>query len=747
MAFNIFKKRAFVPLPLQWLVFPLARLFYRVRALHVERVPKTGGVILVANHLSFADAVVLQLASPRPLRFFGFQGLMANPFFNTLFRLTGMIPFSPRDAVGSTRRILDALQAGEALCFFGEGQISRIGELMRIKPGFQAIARRAGAPVVPVAHDGLWGSVFSFSGDRWIFKSPRIMPTHVCVCFGKPLPPDEADVARVWRDLLDLGAEAFSQRPVLRRHLGAESARALVKHPGMLQIVDRTGDRVELTAGKLFAAAAALSFRIKKTIPEKRVGIVLPPGQGAFVANLAVQFANKIPVNLNFTAGKATNEACMKLGEVTTVISSPLLQEKLPNFPWPEHTLDLAKELIAVKPKIVFWLAVAYAVPNQLVPRLLGLPRVGDNAECALLFTSGSSGEPKGVFYTHRNVLAQCWQISSTAVLPPEARLLACLPVFHSFGYTATIWYMILRGCCTITVPSPLDTRRIIDAIHDEKATAIIGVPSFFRPMLKRATKGDLESLQLVISGAEKMPMDLYNAFMYQFNIDIMEGFGLTETCPVTNVNQHHPPAISQISKPQFGKRLGSVGRMLPGLTARIVDPDTHAELPMTSTGLLLFKGDNVFTGYLKNPAKTAEALRDGWFYTGDLARFDEDGFLFIEGRFSRFSKLAGEMVPHGTIEETIIKAYNIDEDAGYVFAVTSAPDESKGEALVLLTTRDIELADLRQKLTDAGLPNLWVPRLIVKVPAIPVLGSGKLDLKGCKDAAINGLNKNNNSV
>ncbi|AWI09922.1 AMP-binding protein [Ereboglobus luteus] len=743
MATKLFRKRSYLPLPLEWLLLPIVRLMYRVKTRRPENVPERGGVILIANHLSFVDAIVLQLACPRPLRFLGYEGLKANVFFEKLFRWSGMIGFSPRDPVGSTRRVLRSLQDGEVLCIFGEGHISRIGELMRIKNGFEAIAKRAGVPVVPVAHDGLWGSVFSFSGDRWIFKSPRIMPTHVCVCFGRPMLPSEATAEKMRRELLDLGAEAFSARPVLRRHLGAEAARALVKHPSFIQVIDRTGDRAELSAAKLFAVAAALSRRLKKTVPEKRVGIVLPPGAGAYIANLAVSFANKIPVNLNFTAGKTTSEACMKLGEISTVISAPAMQERVPNFPWPAGTKDLKAEIMAIsKVRILFWIVVAYIVPNQLVPRLLGLPRRGDNDECSLLFTSGTSGEPKGVVYTHRNILAQCWQISSIAVLPASARMLACLPLFHSFGYSITVWYMILRGCTTITVPSPLDTRRVVDSIRDEKATVIIGVPSFLRPILKRATHGELKSLELVVSGAEKMPMDLYDSFMNQFHIDIMEGFGLTETSPVTNVNQQHPPSISRFSVPQYGKRLGSVGRLLPGMSARILDPDTHEDLPLTSTGLLLFKGDNVFTGYLKDAAKTAEALRDGWFFTGDLARFDEDGFLFIEGRLSRFSKLAGEMVPHGTIEETIVKTFGFGEEEGYVVAVTGVPDEAKGEILVLLSTRDIELADLRQKLTDAGLPNLWVPRIILKVDQIPVLGSGKLDLKALKEAATSGIHR-----
>ena len=745
MAAKLFRKRSYLPLWLELLLLPLAKLMYRVRSIRPENVPETGAVLLVANHLSFVDAVVLQLACRRPLRFLRREGLGTNALHEKLFRWSGMIAFSPRDAAGSARRILGSLKKGEALCLFGEGGISRTGELLRIKPGFAAIARRAGAPVLPVAHDGLWGSVFSSSCERWIFKSPRLMPTPVAVCFGRPIPPPAATAERLRKELLDLRAEAFSHRPVLSRHLGGEAARALAKHPGFLQIVDRTGARGELKAGKLFAMAAALSRRIRETIPEKRVGIVLPPGAGAFIANLAVSFANKVPVNMNFTAGKATNEACMKMGGITTILSAPLMREKVPNFPWPSGggTKDVKAEILAAgKARIVFWLLVVWLAPNQLVPRLLGLPRRGDNDECALLFTSGSSGEPKGVPFTHRNILAHSWQISSTKVLPPSARLLACLPVFHSFGFAVTLWYMILRGCFTITVPSPLDTRRVVDAIRDEKATTLIGVPSFLRPILKRATHSEIKTLELVVSGAEKMPLDLYNAFLGQFHIGISEGFGLTETCPVTSVNQPHPPVDSVLSEPQSGRRLGSVGRLLPGLSARIVDPDTHEELPLTATGLLLFKGDSVFTGYLNDPKKTAEALRDGWFYTGDLARFDEDGFLYIEGRLSRFSKLAGEMVPHGTIEDTICKAYGFDEADGYAVAVTSVPDESKGEVLVLLAARDFELTDLRQKLTDAGLPNLWVPRTIIKVDAIPVLGSGKLDLKGCREAAENGLRR-----
>jgi acyl-[acyl-carrier-protein]-phospholipid O-acyltransferase/long-chain-fatty-acid--[acyl-carrier-protein] ligase len=287
-------------------------------------------------------------------------------------------------------------------------------------------------------------------------------------------------------------------------------------------------------------------------------------------------------------------------------------------------------------------------------------------------------------------------------------------------------------------VPSPLDTRKIVDAIRDEEVTVMIGAPTFLRPILKRAEPWELRSLGLLVSGAEKMPRDLYDAFTERFHIEIMQGYGLTETTPVANVNQHHPPVITETGAPQEGKRLGSVGRMMPGITARIVDPDTFAEKPLTETGMLLFRGPNVFGGYLKDAEKTAAAFRDGWFVTGDLARFDEDGFLFIEGRLSRFSKIGGEMVPHGTVENAIASAFDWDL-AETQAVVVGVPDASKGEALVLLTTQDITTDQLRDKLQEAGLATLWIPRTIKRVEAIPMLGTGKVDLKACKQLAMEG--------
>ncbi len=732
-------RRTHLPLVLELIASWLARLLYRVRTSGLEHFPRTGGVLLISNHISYIDVVVLQLACPRPIRFIGHKGLRRNAFFNWCFEITGCIGISAEQPREGMKRAVQALKDGELICICPEGHISRTGQLMEIQRGFELIARQAGVPVVAAAIDGVWGSVFSFAGNKYLWKSPRLLPTHVFIAFGRPTPPSGISTAWARRELLDLGERAFQERPVLKRHLGRECVRALTKHPGRIAVIDRTVGRRMVKRGQLYAAAALLSRRLRATIPEKRVGIVLPPGAGACIANLAVLCAGKIPVNLNFTAGRAALEASLRIGGIGAVISADAVRAKVPNFPWPERTLDLKAEMDAAGGQrgMLPWLLAAWLLPNQWCAGLLGLPQRGDREEAGLLFTSGSSGEPKGVALTHRNILANCAQISSLSILPETCSLLACLPVFHSFGFTVTLWYPILRGCYIVSVPSPLETRKIIDAIREEAVTTMIGAPTFVRPVLKKAQPGELRSLNLVVTGAEKLPEDLRKGFLETFHLEIMEGYGLTETSPATNINQPHPPVVLSTNEPQDGKRLGAVGRMMPGMTARIVDPDTGADLPFTEKGLVLFRGANIFEGYLGDEAKTRAAFRDGWFVTGDLGRFDADGFLFIEGRLSRFSKIGGEMVPHGTVEQKLVELFGWDQLEAPTVFVTGVPDAAKGESLVLLTTHEVTVEVLRARLSDAGVPNLWVPKVIKRVDKIPMLGTGKTDLKRCRELAL----------
>ncbi len=713
-------------------------VFYKVKARGQENVP-AGGALMLCNHLSYVDPVVLQIASPRPLRFVVFAGFARSPVVRFLFRALGVIPVAPNKPLKGIRLAVEAMQRGELVCVFPEGAISRTGQLMELKRGFEAMARQARAPVVPAAIDGLWGSVFSFAGNKYLWKSPRLMPTHVFVIFGRPMAYNQADHEAARCAILDLGEEAFQERPVLRRHLAREIVRSLAKRPWHEALVDRTAERRALSAGQLLAVASALSRRIRKNIPEQRVGIVLPPGAGAHIVNLAVACAGKTPVNLNFTIGRAAIEASLRISEIKTVITADAMRAKVPNFPFPEGTLDLKKELEAMggKKAVLPWLLAAWLLPNQWMADLLGLPREGDRKEAGLLFTSGSAGEPKGVVLSHRNLLANCAQISSLSILPDTAIMIGCLPLFHSMGFTVTLWYPLLRGCRVVTLPSPLDTRKIVEAIQQEQATVMVAAPTFIRPFLKKATKEELKSLLLVVTGAEKLPPDLYEGFLSSFGIEILQGYGLTETTPASNINQHHPAITTPTAGPQLGKKPEAVGRLMPGMTARIMDPDTNRELPMNSTGMVWLRGANVFAGYLKDPEKTAASLKDGWFITGDLGRFDDDGFLYIEGRLSRFSKIGAEMVPHGTVEQRIADAFGWEENEGPTVVITGVPDAVKGEAIVMLTTRDVTAEQLRARLLESGLPNLWIPKIVRRVDKIPMLGTGKTDLKSCRILAI----------
>lgn len=727
-----------------FIAFPvlcLMRLLYRVRTRGAERLP-AGGALLVANHLSYMDAVVLQLACPRPIRFVGAEAFRKlNWLYRLAFTITGTIPVSPANALEATRHVAKALQAGELVLIFPEGSISRTGQLMKLERGFELMARKAGVPVVPVVHEGLWGSVFSFSENKYLFKSPRIMRTAVFVAWGAPIPAKQADRVTVRQALLDLGCEAFEERPQLKRHLGREIVRGLVRRPGHVSLVDRTAARRPLTGAWLLAAAAALSRHLKRTVAEPRVGIVLPPGAAATIVNLAVICAGKVPVNLNFTAGRAAIESSLRMSGVKTVISADVLRAKIADFPWPERTLDLGRTMTEIggKRALLPWFLAAWVLPNQMVARLLGLPRHGDREEAGLLFTSGSSGDPKGVPLTHRNILANCWQFSSLSILPQSAVMLSCLPMFHSFGFTVNLWYPLIRGCRSVTVPSPLETRKIIDAIRDEKVTVMVGAPTFMRPILKKGEAHELKTLKILVSGAEKMPMDLYQGVLDKFQLEIMEGYGMTEASPATNVNQPDPLIVTGTAEHQPGKRLGTVGRMMVGMTARVLDPETKQPVPAGQTGMIAFRGANIFGGYLGDEEKTRSVFHDGWYLTGDLGHFDDDGFLTIEGRLSRFSKIAGEMVPHGTVEQKLLEAFAIDQtDDGYALAVVGVPDPGKGEQLVLLSVRDDLTAEaVRTRLTGSGVPNLWIPRTVIRVGKIPVLGTGKLDLKACRELAL----------
>ena len=728
--------RSFVARTVRFVATVFLRLVYRVNVVGGGNIPRTGGVLLLPNHITWVDAIILQMSCPRPIRFLIFDAFYRHPVLNPFLRLFEAIPISAAHARDGMRAAGDRLRAGEVVCVFPEGELSRTGTLLRLKKGFEIIAKKGGAPVVPVWMDQLWGSIFSFEGGRFFRKWPKRFPYPVTVSFGEALSPEQADVASVRQRLLDLGESSYELRPALGRNLAEACVRGLKNRPFQTAVIDGT-DHSTLTRGKLLAAAIVLAKEIRKQVPARRVGIVLPASKGGVLANLAVLLAGKVPVSLNFTSGRAALESAMKRAGIDTVITATLAEKKMESFPWPENIIRLDKILPPLKKRIGLWLGVSLVTPWWLLTKILGIPARGGHEEAVLLFTSGSSGEPKGVVLSHRNILANISQFRVLVKLRQGQGVLASLPFFHSFGCTVTLWFPIIEGLQAVTYPNPLDVNKNAELVQRYGISLFIATPTFLRSYLRKVDKEQLASVSMVITGAEKLPRPIAEAFEEKFGKQVMEGYGLTETSPVISCNLPDVSLNDAGKTVQFAYRPGSVGKMAPGLTARIRNPETDEDLSLQDTGMLWVRGANIFEGYLHEPDKTKEVIRDGWFRTGDLGRFDDDGFLYIEGRQSRFSKIAGEMVPHETVETKVYEALGLPATGERLLMIVGVPDEAKGEALVMLSTVDVSQGDLRAKLTGAGVPNLWVPRTIKRVESLPVLGSGKLDLKGCRDLAM----------
>lgn len=712
----------------------LTRLIYRVTATGRATLPP-GGFLLLPNHITWVDAIVLQLSCPRPIRFIIDHAYYRNRFLHPFLRLTGCIPITPRRAKDAMRDAAERIRAGEIVCLFPEGELSRSGTLLRLRRGYELIARQAEAPVVPVWLDQLWGSIFSFQGGRFFTKWPRSFPYRVAVAFGAPLTAEAADIATVREELLKLGEACYSQRAMLRESLGYACVRGLKRRPFATAVIDGL-DHSTLSRGKLLAVATALARHLRRQCAESRIGIVLPPGKGGVVANLAVVLAGKIPVNLNFTSARESIQSAQEQASLKTIVSARAMAKKLEDFPWTPDVLQLDEILPAMKPAIFCWWLICLITPTRLLIRLLQVPRLGDRAEAILLFTSGSAGAPKGVPLSHRNVHGNVTQFSALLDAAPDELVLASLPFFHSFGCTVTLWYPLIEGVRILTYPNPLEAGKIASLVERYRATVMFATPTFLRAYLRKAEPAQMKPLRLLITGAEKLPADIARAFEERFGQPVFEGYGLTETSPVLSVNLPDPKPTQPGEAVQPPSRAGSTGKLAPGIAAEIRDPETDQKLTLHETGMLWVRGPNIFDGYLDDPVRSAEVLRGGWFKTGDLGRFDEDGFLFIEGRLSRFSKIAGEMVPHEVIEQKILSALKLDAHSERVLTIMGVPDEAKGEALVLLSSIDVDLQQLRAALREAEVPNLWVPRTVRRVEAIPVLASGKLDLGKCKELA-----------
>ena len=725
-----------------WLV---THSIYRIRVAGRDNIPEKGGALFVCNHVSYVDALLLLAATDRSVRFLMFKDIYEKAWVKPFAKILRVIPVSseqrPRELLHALQTATDAIRAGEVVCIFAEGQITRIGQLLPFRRGMERIMKDVDAPVIPVALDGVLGGPMSFRRGKLVHLITARCPHPVTVSFGRPLPADTTPFV-VREAVQGLQVEAWQLRRERMVPLHRRLIRMAREHPHRFAFADPQTPKISF--GATLVKTIFLARRLQRLWRgQQMVGIFLPPSVPGVLVNYAAFLCGKVPVNLNYTLSAATLADCAKQCDLKIIVTSRKFLEKLKLTP-PGELIYL--EDLAAKPSLAEKLAafvLAKVFPARLLETILFTTENSKlktknslDALATVIFSSGSTGEPKGVMLSQFNLLANIEQCGEVIALDESQRLLGILPFFHSFGFTVTLCLPVVLGTGVVFYPNPLDARGVGAVVREHEATVMLATATLLQIYLRGTAPEDFGSLRLIVTGAEKLPERLAAAFEERFGIRPFEGYGCTECAPAVAVNTWDYRAAGFY---QVGGKHGKIGQPVPGMCVRIADADhpwSGRILPPGEAGMLLVRGPNIMLGYLGQPEKTAEVLRDGWYCTGDMAMLDEDGFLQITGRLNRFSKLGGEMVPHLKIEEKLQELAGVAEVA---FVVLGLPDEKKGERLVVLHKISAEtLPALLEKFAACDLPNLWKPKAdaFYYVENFPMLGTGKLDLRGAKETA-----------
>ncbi len=720
---------------LRFVLWLVTHTIYRIRIVGHEHVPVRGPALLVCNHMSHVDGFLVGACMQRFVRFMVYRPYYEHPLMKPFMRFMHAIPVAGgtrQEMLDSIERAREELRQGHVVCIFAEGSISRTGGMLPFKRGFERIIAGLDVPIVPVYLDRLWGSIFSFKQGRFFWKWPEQIPYPVTVAFGEPL-PSTTEAAEVRLSVQELGSDVTAMRFEREELLHVQVMRTAKRKWRRFCMADSTGK--ELTYGHALIGSLLLARWIRaRCRGEQMVGLILPASVGGALANLATMMAGKVPVNVNFTAGREGMAGAIEQCEIKTIITSRVFLakakiEELPGMVFVEDALKSITPAQRIRMAIT-----ARLLPVRLLARLYADDATktpddrGIDALSTVIFSSGSTGVPKGVMLSHRNILSNIEGMAQIYWVTGEDRVLGVLPFFHSFGFTGTLWFPFVHGFGVVYHPNPMDAGPIGELVQKYRATLLISTPTFCNAYLRKCTKEEFATLRYAVVGAEKLREPLARDFMEKFGLTLLEGYGCTEMAPVVSVNMPDAPYG------QKGTKIGTVGHPLPGVVAKVVDPEKGTPVGTDEPGLLLVKGGNRMLGYLKRPELDREAFRDGWYVTGDIAAIDEDGFIRITDRLSRFSKIAGEMVPHVKIEETISRI--LDDQS---CAVTAIPDEAKGERLVAFyTKKEVAPQEVWSKLCESELPKLWIPKRenIHCLEALPLLGTGKLNLRELKRLA-----------
>lgn len=723
---------------------------WRLRVLGVENIPKTGPALLVSNHVSYIDWMFIFAACPRRVRILVWSGYWRNPIWAFFLTWVRAIPIdnrnpTPAGILEAFAKAKQALNSGQLVLFFAEGRLTRNGFMRPFHRGLEFIEREVQVPIIPVCLLNVWGSVFSYAGGKIVWKWPKSFPRRVAIGFGAPLPPTtEARIVR--RQVQRLGARLAREANHWSRPPHRQFVRIAARMPFRSCMIDPINKR-ELNYGKTLAGAWCLRNWLKGRLgPEPMIGLWLPTSVGGALANIACTFLGKTTVNLNYTASWDAVKSALRQTGIRQILTSRQFVRRVP-FDLPAHEdaptdeklqiiyLEDALGEITNRQRILAFLQVVILPGWFLEYVVLGLGRHRLSDLLTVIFSSGSTGEPKGIMLSHFNVASNIDSVLAAIDLNKKDRALGVLPFFHSFGYTVTLWGPLSIGASAVYFPDPRAAKEVGELCRTYRCNLMISTATFLRFYLKRCDPDDFRSLRLLVCGAEKLPVSLAEEFHAKFGILPLEGYGCTELSPVVSTNV---PDREIYGVKQVGNKPGTIGQPLPGIAVKITDPETGEELDSGRDGLLWVTGGNVMVGYLGKPEKTAEVVKDGWYNTGDVGHLDDDGFITLTGRLARFAKIGGEMVPLEMLEEEL---HQVLQTGDRVLAVTSVPDPAKGERLVILHTA-LPWGDPRQlcqKLSERNLPNLWLPkeRDFYQVEALPLLGTGKLDLQRVKRLAL----------
>ena len=462
--------------------------------------------MIICNHTAYADALLLQAATSRPVRFIISRDVFKNwKWAKPIFNLTDCIPIhtsdGPRALAQSLKEARQAMEEGALIAIFPEGKLTRNGNLMEFNKGFEKIARHSNCPIIPAYIGNIWGSIFSFYRGNPGFKRPLKFRLPISVRFGAPLSSDtHADEAR--RIIAELGAEYAIEKSLLpKRTLSHRFIRQARRNWFRPIASDTLGSKA--TYGHLLTGSIALANRIKPTIAKRdNIGILMPTSVGGIISNLAVTLSGKTSVNLNWTASQNAIESAIKQAHIKEIITSRRFLEKakVPELPVQWLYLEDLKKQISKTERLKALFSALFASPKKLAYGRE--PQPTDIA--TIIFSSGTTGEPKGVMLSHANIVSNVDATQSVQHFNRDDSMCALLPFFHAFGYLGLLWWPLLKSIRIACHPNPLQTARVIRLVREEKLTVMLATPTFLQSYMRKATAEDFRSLKHMITGGEK---------------------------------------------------------------------------------------------------------------------------------------------------------------------------------------------------------------------------------------------------